>query len=216
MPADTQDTAASCTAIVDTGGTRISVTRSCVHAPGPHDGTHQDPDGSRWRLQSDGVLEVYQNSGAALVVPHGVWAGQVSPADGYRDEVAQLRRELASADKIGMELSAKLGEMRRDLAEAVAVNATVIAESDRRKAERDSLAARLADAGPDALRAAAAELQAMSMDPFDLLTESVGIRGPLAVSLWLRDRANATPSTSDVQVLGDQVLVDQPKEGDRG
>ena len=41
----------------------------------------------------------------------------------------------------------------------------------------------------EALRAAATELMLMTTDPFDLLTESVGSKGPIAVSLWLQDQA---------------------------
>jgi hypothetical protein len=42
-----------------------------------------------------------------------------------------------------------------------------------------------------ALRMAAADLLAMTTDPSDLLTESVGIKGPIAVAFWLKDRASA-------------------------
>jgi len=60
-----------------------------------------------------------------------------------------------------------------------------------------ALLARIAEleAGRDgvragALRDAAEALFAMCTDPFDLLTESVGIKGPTAVAVWLTDRAN--------------------------
>jgi len=53
----------------------------------------------------------------------------------------------------------------------------------------ESWVAFLAGVRAEALRAAADDLIAMTTDPFDLLTESVGIRGPVAVSLWLQDRA---------------------------
>jgi hypothetical protein len=45
--------------------------------------------------------------------------------------------------------------------------------------------------GADALDAAADALQIMATDPTDLLTESVGLRAVISVSLWLRDRARA-------------------------
>ena len=48
-----------------------------------------------------------------------------------------------------------------------------------------------------ALNAAADALVAMSCDPTDLLTESVGTKGPLAVSVWLRDRASRLGTPED-------------------
>lgn len=40
-----------------------------------------------------------------------------------------------------------------------------------------------------ALRDAAGELLLMTMDPTDLMTTSIGSKGPITVALWLLDRA---------------------------
>jgi hypothetical protein len=166
-------------------------------------------DGQIWTYVDQGVDAFLTRGPGGKGGGYALWwvidrYGPITPVL-VHDEVARLRQELAEAN-----------DARLAAAEAYNRRATkLLADRDKVEAERDSLAARLADA-EKVVEAAKAYCELYGPIKEEFTAEEKRQRWLALLDAERNLALAAMPSTSDVQVLGDQVLVDQPKEGDRG